>query len=205
MAENWMSLRAYARRRGVQLGAVQKAIKTNRVTAVRRDERGRLVAIEQLQADAQWAARTDPVEAARSGTLIAPPAPATSGDLPLDVKPPAEPPKAPGPDAEDTPDFNESRRKQAYYAAERARLDHLKELGLVVSKEDQEKVSFRRYRALRDKLQSIADRVSDVLAAERDPAAVHAMLTKEHEQALYELSDAARAESAAGAGERVAA
>jgi hypothetical protein len=199
-----MSLRAYARHRGVKLGAVQKAVKSGRVTCVRRDAAGRLCAIDQVLADQQWAARTDPVEAARSGTLIAPPAgDGVNSELPLDAAPAADTQTTAGKDG--TPAFNESRRKQAYYSAEQARLDHLKELGLVVSTEEQTKVSARRYRAMRDKLQSIPDRTCDILAAERDAGVVHALLVKEIDQALYELSDDARAEFAAGAAERMAA
>jgi hypothetical protein len=204
MDENWISLRAYAKHRGVQLGAVQKAVKSGRVTCVKRDSAGRLCGIDQALADQQWAARTDPVEAARSGTMITTPAAdGVNSELPLDDAPAIDGQAAAAKDG--TPAFNESRRKQAYYAAEQARLDHLKELGLVVSMEEQTKVSTRRYRALRDKLQSIPDRTCDILAAERDAGVVHALLVKEINQALYELSDDARAEFAAGAAERMAA
>mgnify|MGYP001563191243 FL=1 len=74
--EEWISLRAYARHREVALSAVQKAIESQRVTAVRRDAGGRLSSIEMHEADRQWSANTDPVEAARNGKFSAP-----AGDL----------------------------------------------------------------------------------------------------------------------------
>jgi hypothetical protein len=55
----------------------------------------------------------------------------------------------------------------------------------------------RRYRAARDQLLTVPDRVADILAAERDPARVHAILLNELEQALHGLSESATAESAA--------
>lgn len=69
---NWMKLRAYARHRGVTLAAVQKAVETGRVTAVRRNEKGWLVGIDQEQADREWAERTDPSEAAKNGQVLRP-------------------------------------------------------------------------------------------------------------------------------------
>lgn len=54
-----ISLREYARRHGVTLGAVQKAIASGRVTAVKRNERGFLCGIFEGEANKQWAANTD--------------------------------------------------------------------------------------------------------------------------------------------------
>lgn len=76
MVEEWVSLREFARRRGVSLQAVQKAIASGRVTAVRRadpgpdGQPGRITGIEVNQATAQWNRNTDPNEAAKSGKVI---------------------------------------------------------------------------------------------------------------------------------------
>lgn len=69
-----MTLRAYANRRNVRLAAVQKAIASGRVKgdALRKDARGRNVAIEAHRANKQWRENTDPVEAAKSGKTLAP-------------------------------------------------------------------------------------------------------------------------------------
>jgi hypothetical protein len=82
VVEEWVSLREFARRRGVSLQAVQKAIASGRVTAVRRADSGpdgqpgRITGIEVNQATAQWNRNTDPNEAAKSGKVI--PAPAAA-------------------------------------------------------------------------------------------------------------------------------
>ncbi len=84
MVEEWVSLREFARRRGVSLQAVQKAIASGRVTAVRRADSGadgqpgRITGIEVNQAAAQWNRNTDPNEAAKSGKVI--PAPDVAQD-----------------------------------------------------------------------------------------------------------------------------
>ena len=70
---DWISLREYSRRRNVTLGAVQKAIASGRVTAVRRDDKGRLVAIDAELATQQWSTNTDPDLALRTGTVVPPP------------------------------------------------------------------------------------------------------------------------------------
>lgn len=82
MVEEWVSLREFARRRGVSLQAVQKAIASGRVAAVRRadpgtaGQLGRILAIEVSAATQQWNRNTDPTEAAKSGKVI--PAPAAA-------------------------------------------------------------------------------------------------------------------------------
>ena len=67
MSDQYISLRAYSRMRGVSLYAVQTAIASGRVTAVRRDDKGKITGIDPVKADAQWAANTDATEAARTG------------------------------------------------------------------------------------------------------------------------------------------
>lgn len=79
---DWVLLREYARRRNVTLAAVQKAIASGRVTAVKRDSNGRLVGIDAELATQQWATHTDPDLALRTGTVV--PAPYTSTTGPAD-------------------------------------------------------------------------------------------------------------------------
>lgn len=249
--ENWISLRAFARRHNVRLSAVQKAIESGRVTAVKRNAAGRLKGIEANLAALQWSQNTDPAQAERSGktgaavsapdttaAVSAPgPAPGVAGEqlqlASADVSTPANgvaggPGSSGGPGGADgsvaagagpaqtmpgAPDANtkdphgylESRAQRERYSAEQTKLDYLKALGLLVSAADMRVLSARRYRAIRDKLLNIPDRISAVLAAERDPVQVHAQLTVEIERVLHELSDDARAETARGAAERVAA
>lgn len=100
--------------------------------------------------------------------------------------------------------FHTARTMREKFNALTAEAGYLKLLGTLTGAADQARVSARRYRALRDKLQSIPDRTCDILAAERDAGVVHDLLVKEIDQALYELSDDARAEFAAGTAERMA-
>ena len=189
-ADGWVSLREFARRRGVSLTAVQKAIESGRVTAVRRDEHNRLVAIEADLATAQWNANTDPAEAAKSGTVLDVGAEASVVD-PTDALP------APSGGAvvnfpRDPEGYYKARAQRERFAALEAERVYLKAIGDLVSRGDLERVNAQRYRAVRDKLLNIADRVAAALAAEKDPARVHAELTKEIKRVLQDLSDKAR-------------
>jgi hypothetical protein len=216
--QRWMSLRAYARHRGVALSAVQKAIDSGRVTAVRRNAAGRLKGIEAIAADAQWLANTDPVESARTTDTLRPaPGPALNvapaGELPLgrpgeaSGEDPAPPAGGAAASADAGKDFGylEARAKREGFQAKQAELDYLQAIGELVPTAELRSTASRRYRSIRDKLLGIADRQCALLAAEKDPARVHAALTKEIKQVLHELSDDARAEAARGAAERVAA
>lgn len=232
MAEEWISLREFGRRRGVALSAVQKAIESGRVTAVKRDQGGRLVAIEANQATIQWNTNTDPAEAAKSGKVLGDIHPASDrGELPLGESVPGAASAVPqantdrpatvghgAADAGDSPAgaVNEGKDKDqhGYYAAraererltvDQQRLEYLKALGLLVSKAEIAQLTSRRYRAIRDRLLNIPDRLAAVLAAERDAAQVHALLAAELKRVLHELSDDARAEAARGTAERLAA
>jgi hypothetical protein len=71
-----ISLRAYARRRGCELGAVQKAISSGRIAkaATRDPATGRLAGVDPDLADELWARNTDPIAAAKSGKVILSPA-----------------------------------------------------------------------------------------------------------------------------------
>jgi len=253
-AEEWVSLREFARRRGVELRAVQKAIESGRVTAVKRDEKGRLAAIEVAAATMQWDTNTDPVAAAKSGKIlgqvvrageaetgaeknaataeppVAPrqssPGPGESPDSPNGVSRSAtavldetdsgdKATAAAAPDAHapsvavridnDPHGYYEARARREQFQSKQAELDYLQALGELVSSTEMRRISARRYRAIRDKLLNIADRLAAVLAAERDPAQVHAVLTTDIKRVLNELSDDAAAELAEGAAERVAA
>lgn len=232
MAEDWVSLREFGRRHDLSLAAVQKAIETGRVTAVKRHAlSGRLKAIDAIAAAAQWNANTDPAEAAKNGkTQLASDTPreetawggagqgvaATLGpetelalsqvDQPPGGKPPGgeSEPAAPGAD-KDPHGYYAARAARERINAAQQQLDYSKALGQLVSVAEVKQLSSRRYRAIRDRVLNIPDRVAAVLAAERDPAQVHATLTAELKRVLHELSDDARAEAAGGVAVGVAA
>lgn len=212
-AENWVSLREFARKREVSLKAVQKAIETGRVTAVKRDDNGRLTGIEMHAATAQWNRNTDPDQAGRAGQA---PTIAKPGELPLE--PPAAAanvtsapsnedasPAAAASSDDASTSYLASRARRSEIEAKTSELEYAKALGQLVSSADLRTVNGRRYRALRDMLLNIPDRIATVVAAERDPARVHAAMTAEIKRVLNELSDDAAAEVAARTAQRVAA
>jgi hypothetical protein len=217
-----ISLREFARRRKVTLGAVQKAIKSGRVgdDAIERNQLGRVVKIDEDLANAHWAANTDPVEAARNGqfhtpasgsaaagTVESPAVPAGQGEQ-LQLEEPGATSAAPGVSAAaggSQSQYLDARARRENFEAKSAELKYLENVGLLVSASEAREAAFRRYRTLRDKLINIPDRVATILAAERDPVVVHKLLTEELKRVLNELSDGARSAAAGGDSERMAA
>jgi hypothetical protein len=210
--EDWISLREFARRRGVNLSAVQKAIDSGRVTAVRRadvhDAASRITGIDFVLASEQWNRNTDPVEAAKSGKVLGQPADQ------LDLQPPAGKATGEAGDASsatkkggdrDPDGYYQERAKREKFAAAQAELEYLEAIGSLIDAAEARKVSARRYRALRDQVLNVPDRIAAILAAEKEPARIHALLTAELKRVLHELSDDAAAEAARGTEERVAA
>lgn len=210
----WVSLREFSRRRDVSLAAVQKAIADGRVpaSAVKRDEAGRLVAVDYQGGMQAWNDRTDPAQASRTGHGPVTPGAAPGGEGVLALTPPksgesgtedAETPAAAP--VEKDHGYYEARARREQIQAQQAELDYAESLGLVVSVEDERQVKSRRYRAIRDQMLSIPDRIATLVAAERDPARVHVIMTDEIKRVLHGLSEDARAEAAGGTAERVAA
>jgi hypothetical protein len=204
-AENWVSLREFSRMRGVSLGAVQKAIESGRVTAVRRGVSGKLKGIEAKQAMHQWDGNTDADQAARSG------APIMVGAGLFEVPPTGADVQTPGdvPEGTGTNDqrYLAARARKQEFEAHEAELRYLQALGRLIATDDLANVTAKRYAAIRDKLLNIPDRLATILAAEKDAARVHAQLTGEIKRVLNELANdsTASAEAAERSAERVAA
>jgi hypothetical protein len=206
--EDWTSIREFARRTDRTHHAVQKAIESGRIpeAAVRR-EGGRLVAIEYYAALNALAANTDPVAAAKGGKMIEVQAPQAALNSKVFASEDLANETADDLEAADRDPhgYYEARAKRERFAAKSAELDYLRAIGELISKTDQREVSARRYKAIRDNFLNIPDRICANLAAERDAARVHAMLTEEIKRVLNELSESARTEVARGTAERVAA
>lgn len=194
-----------ALRRGCSHGAVQKAIKDGRIPAeaVERDAKGRITSIDYEAATAAWNVNTDADQAARTPGGAA----TVAGQLPLEPRSETKR-TAPAPAAE-TLAVRAANAQGKQLQNQLLELELLKEIGLIVSRDEVGEIAARRYRAIREQVLTVPDRVADILAAERDAARVHSILTAELERALHELSDAAEAESAGlarrEAAERVAA
>lgn len=202
--EEWISLRAYARHRGVTLSAVQKAIESRRITAIR-EKGGRVTGVEKNQADQQWAARTDPAEAARSGTFIAPPGPAGAvpASEPGEKSDPVEPLKP-----DDQANFLTARIREAELRGQLLELDKLERLGELLPRAIVRKEFSEIYSQLKIAAFRIPDRKAQALAGETDPVRIHRVLSDELRQVFDEFSrqldvpSAGVADDSAMAGER---
>ena len=174
-----IGLREYARRRGVTLGAVQKAIKSGRITPIE----GR---IDPEVADIQWARNTDAAQQRGAAAVAA----ASSASI-------AVPPRSSAPQADggggDGSHLHESRARREAALAELAELELAEKRGDLVAVADVEKALVSKVLGVRDSLDTLADRLSPLLAAETDPATVYSMLRSEIRQVLAQLSTQSRA------------
>ena len=75
-----------------------------------------------------------------------------------------------------------------HYNAEIAKITAATQMEELVSAEQVKKESFRLGRSIREQLANLADRLSNELAGESDPAVIHKVLTNEHRQCLMEIA-----------------
>lgn len=183
--EEWISLRAYGRHRGVALSAVQKAIESKRVTVIRKNERGHVIAIERHAADQQWATNTDAVEAARSGKFAQPvaetqpPAPGAEGqDKPAD-KPVA---------LDDQGNFLAARVRESQLRGELLELEKLERVGELLPRAIVRKEFTEIFAQLKNAALRIPDRKAQVLAGETDPTRIQRVLSDELRMVFDEFS-----------------
>ena len=179
-----LSLRAYAKHRGVTLKAVQKAIESGRIHTT---SDGKL---DVSQADAEWARNTGP----KARRTVAQPAPAAP--QPEQFRP--EP-------AAGVLDYARARAIIANYEARLIKLDYEERLKKLVNADEVSVAAFNLFRMFRDRMLNIPDRVSGALIAEFREALraaginpetlgldkVHGILTAEVRNALEEFADAA--------------
>jgi hypothetical protein len=178
MSDQYISLRSYARQRGVSLFAVQTARSSGRVTAFRYDENGKCTGIDPVKADAQWAANTDATEAARTGAD-----PFRGAVVQPDLVERAGADAVPaGPS--DTAEYQASRAKREEYQAEMARLTLLERLGQVGSIEGFLKAVADAAQLAQDRILQVPSRISTSLAVETDPIKIETLLTRELKDAL---------------------
>ena len=190
-----ISQRAYARHRGVTHRAVQKAIKTRRITASPDGT------IDPARADAEWTANTDPAGAAkyelneqdelspgepdlstsdRDGTGVPPtrrPALASRSR-----KGSSEPPTTGG--------FLASRAVREAYRARREKLAYERESGALVRVEEVRAASFTAGRRIREHLLTLADRIAPVVAGLSDGRECHRVIAEEVNRLLTEIQTA---------------
>ena len=161
-----LSLRAYAKHRGVSLAAVQKALQSGRITA---NADG---LIDSERADAEWKAKTRPGQR-RAKTGL--PSPAQPADAPAAGL-----------------DYFRARAIRESYLARLAKIEFEEKTAKLVSRDEVQVAAFTKARTIRDNLLNIPDRLAATLAAETDADRVHQLLSAEIRQALEELSGGGR-------------
>jgi hypothetical protein len=198
------SISAFGDRIGRAHSTVIEAIQAGRIPpecVIVNPSNGRRTGIHWRGALAAFVANTDTDQAERAGSQPI----AVDGGLGLFDRPVEVPaaPAEPRAGDQDREDYLQHRARTEKFRSQQAELDYLAALGKLVPVDEFRESGFKRYRALRDKLLNIPDRIATVIAAERDPAVVHQKLTVELKRVLSELSDDASAEVARGAAERM--
>jgi hypothetical protein len=160
-----VSIRPYAKHRGVSHTAVQKAIKQGRI---RLSPDGK---IDQEAADREWSRNSSPVNA---------PAKPTARAAPVSDRPGGG------------PTYAQSRAVRELYLARLAKIEFEERSGKLLSRDEVTTAAFTRARTMRDNLLNIPDRIAPMLAAESDPAVVHQILSDEIRQVLNDLSGETR-------------
>lgn len=168
-----ISIRAYARQRGVTEGAVRKAIKSGRIPT---EPDG---TIDPAKADIAWEQNTD--QAMQRG----PERPATTAQFP-------KPSGAARADNEQQdpriPSYALSRSIKEAYAAKLIRIQYEKEMGKLVDRADVDRKWFEVGCRVRDRIQSLPSRMSAELAAMTDRKAIETFMDQELRNALEELA-----------------
>lgn len=173
-----LSIRAYARRRGVSHTAVQKAIRGGRITRLADGS------IDPAMADQQWAANTDETKPRNS----------LSGD-PRRRRDPGGPSQPAGPagkagNGADGSGYTRARGVRENYTAGLARLDYLERIASLVRSDEVQRGFFTLVRMLRDRLQGIPDRLDAKVAVVSEQSQCHEILRVEVEAILDELQTA---------------
>lgn len=155
----FVSIRQYAKHRGVSHTAVEKAVKQGRIQLTE----GK---IDVDAADHDWTRNSSPVNAPEPRIRTRPRIDApTSG-----------------------PTYAQSRAVRELYLARLAKIEFEERATKLVSRDEVTVAAFTKARTVRDNLLNIPDRLSAMLAVESDPSRVHQILSDEIRKALIELS-----------------
>ena len=89
------------------------------------------------------------------------------------------------------PDFNVSRARKEHYLSELAKIQVAQQKKELLPVTEIKKTSFQLGRSIRESMANLADRLSNEIAGETAPQAIHKLLTEEHRAALEQLVEAA--------------
>jgi hypothetical protein len=154
-----VSLRQYAKHRGVSHTAVEKAVKQGRIKLT--DGK-----VDVEAADRDWSNNSSPMNAPKPRFRTA-----TGADGPVSG-----------------PTYAQSRAVRELYLARLSKIEFEERAAKLVSRDEVTVAAFTKARTVRDNLLNIPDRLAAMLAAEVDPTQVHQILSDEIRKALNELS-----------------
>ena len=180
-----LTIRGYARHRGVSHTAVRKALASGRISAAPDGT------IDAQKADRDWAGSTDQSKPRNSVTGV-----------PKISRSPGEPSAAlitagPEPMAEGVGEGGATRLVSSYaasraaresYLARLAKLDFEQRSGRLVDADEVRAHIFGLGRRMRDTLLGIPDRLAPILVGQSDQAVIHQLITEELMTSLGELS-----------------
>jgi hypothetical protein len=172
-----LSLRGYAKHRGVSLKAVQKALASGRIA--KRDD-GR---IDPQAADLNWERNTGPRPQPAQKPTIAHHGVQHHAEVP--AREPNDPVKL-----ETGLEYSRARAVRESFLARLCKLEFEERSGKLISRDEVQVAAFNKFRQFRDRMLNIPDRLAAEAAAEGDAARVHALVTGEIRKALLEFSDA---------------
>jgi hypothetical protein len=174
-----VSIRAYARHRGVVKSAVEKAIRTGRITPTPDGM------IDPSQADADCERKTAQRPSHRN--------PISSGRTTGRT---AQQRPQPGFDTSSLGGYAAARSVREQYLARITKIQHDQLTGKVVSRDEVQVQRFNECRMIRDGILNIPSRLAGQLAAETDERKVHQLLSKELRSALIGIADTLDSQSA---------
>jgi hypothetical protein len=178
-----LSIRAYARQRGVSHVAILKAAKSGRITLV--DGK-----VDPATADQQWKANTNPGQSQAAASRVA----AATQKAPDAVAPAGNgqgPPGAPGGNgAAAGPTYAVQRAIREGYMARLARIEYELKSGRLVEADKVRVKAFNAARRAREMLLGLPDRLSPQLAGETNTFEIHRILTEELRRICTEISHA---------------
>jgi hypothetical protein len=157
-----MSQRAYARRRGVSVRAVQKAVETARISTLPDGQ------IDSDVADVEWAQNTR--QSAPPGSNRA------QQDDEIDSFGASQ--------------YNKARAVREHYQARLAKLEYEEKVAKLIAADEVKVAAFNLFRRYRDHMLNLPDRLAAILAAESESAKCYEILALEIRKALSEFADA---------------
>lgn len=168
-----MSVRAYARYRGVSHQSISFALRRGRIS---RSEDGM---IDSEQADRSWEANTNPRRSAAGKVNGAIGQALRRRQLARQANHQSEPApegpqRSPGVDA-----FAKARAVRERYAALLLKLEYEERSGKLIDRSEVTTAAFKLMRTLRDSILAVPDRIAAQAAAENDAAVVHRMIETE--------------------------